>query len=420
MVKISVIIPCYNMKNYVRECLNSVLAQTLQEIEIICIDDGSEDGTYDILKEYENKADNVNVRRQENQGSGIARNLGISVAKGEYIAFMDADDFYPARDTLEKMYYTAKREQAEICGGSGCVFRDGVYTYTGFRRAFTFSKDGWIGKEDYPNGYGYWRFIYQNDFIQKNHICFPGYMRGQDLLFFLKAIACAGRLYCMREVTYVYRKGHKHVSFAKQNAIDSVKVLRDSLIFSRQEGLHAIYRYILYDLLHEQASAVMYLYGQENAEMQQVIHQINEAISDGGEAETEIALFKEGNEITKYINESKEEIESLLETLKREKRILIYGAGVFGKKIKRFLDENGIGVEAFAVTDPKQNAAFLEGLQVKCIDDYLEDKDECAIVIATFPYLIQEIQEMLRQKKFRNVYIISVEKYHLYIGEVVH
>lgn len=420
MVKISVIIPCYNVKNYIQECLCSVLTQTLQEIEVICIDDGSEDGTYDLLKEQEAKARNVRVLRQENQGSGPARNLGISVAKGEYIAFMDADDFYPAQDTLEKMYITAERERAEICGGSGCVFRDGLYTYTGFRKAFTFSGDGWIGKGEYPDGYGYWRFIYRNDFIQKNHICFPEYLRGQDLLFFLNAIARAGRLYCMKEVTYVYRKGHKKVSFTKQKAIDYVKVLRDSLIVSRQEGLHAIYRYVLFDLLHEQAAALMYLYGQEKGEMQQIIHQINEVIGDGRETGTEIALFKEGDEIAKYISETKEEMENLLETLKGEKRVLIYGAGVFGKKIKIFLDENGIDVEAFVVTDPGQNAAFQEGIPVKCIDDYLDDKNECAIVIATFPYLLKEIEGILSQKGFRNVSVVSVEKYHLYIGEVVH
>lgn len=418
MMKISVIIPCYNMEDYISECLNSVLTQTLQNIEIICIDDGSEDRTFDILKEYEDRANNLRVLKQKNQGSGIARNLGISVASGEYLAFMDADDFYPAKDTLEKVYLTAKREQAEICGGSGCVFRNGIYIYTGFRKAFTFSEEGWIGKSEYPNAYGYWRFIYKRDFIQKNHINFPGYLRCQDPPFFLNAIACAGRLYCMKEVTYVYRKEHKQISFTRRKALDNLKGLRDSLIISKRKGLNAIYKHILYELLHEEASALMYLYGEEDSEMQCVIHQINEVLSE--EDGTKLELFKEGDEITKYINESKEEIRCFLEMLKSEKRILIYGAGSFGKKVRKFLEENEISVEAFVVTDTKQNTAFLEGLCVKCIDDYVDVKDECMIVIATFPYLLREIEEILRRKEFMKVYTMSVEKLHLFIGEVVH
>ena len=131
MVKVSVIIPCYNVEPYISDCLKSVCAQTLQEIEVICIDDGSTDGTLNILEEYRSQNNNLYIISQKNQGSGIARNHGIDVATGEYLAFMDADDFYPAQDTLEKMYCTAKREKAEICGGSGCTFRNGIYTYSG-------------------------------------------------------------------------------------------------------------------------------------------------------------------------------------------------------------------------------------------------------------------------------------------------
>lgn len=151
--------------------MDSVIEQTLREKEIICVDDGSTDDTLSILEEYREKAD-VIILQQRNQGSGIARNQGIKIASGQYIAFMDADDFYPSIDTLEKMYLAAQRENAKICGGSGCVYRNGIYNYKGFRKGFVFESDGWINKEEFPILNGYWRFIYNREFIKKKRYFF--------------------------------------------------------------------------------------------------------------------------------------------------------------------------------------------------------------------------------------------------------
>ena len=93
MVKISVIIPVYNNEKYLKECLDSVCHQTLTDIEIICINDGSSDGSLNILNEY-SKDDRIIVIDQTNQGPAIARNRGLDIAKGEYIGFLDSDDIY--------------------------------------------------------------------------------------------------------------------------------------------------------------------------------------------------------------------------------------------------------------------------------------------------------------------------------------
>ena len=92
-IKVSVILPVYNGEKYIKKCMESLISQTLKEIEIICVDDGSVDGTLEALKEYEN-LDNVTVITQENAGAGAARNKGISYAKGEYLSFLDADDIF--------------------------------------------------------------------------------------------------------------------------------------------------------------------------------------------------------------------------------------------------------------------------------------------------------------------------------------
>lgn len=112
--KVSVIIPVYNAEKYLRECLESVVNQTLKEIEIICVDDGSTDGSLAILHEYEAKDRRVRILTQKNQYAGIARNHGMKIAQGEYFAFWDSDDLFEL-NALEEMYRHAIKTEADIC-----------------------------------------------------------------------------------------------------------------------------------------------------------------------------------------------------------------------------------------------------------------------------------------------------------------
>ena len=112
-VKVSVVMPVYNVENYIEECLDSLISQTLKEIEIICVDDGSTDGTLNLLYKYEKSDTRVKVIQQQNQYAGVARNNGMKHAVGEYILFLDSDDFFE-RTMLEKMYNEAKRTEADL------------------------------------------------------------------------------------------------------------------------------------------------------------------------------------------------------------------------------------------------------------------------------------------------------------------
>ena len=91
---VSVIIPVYNAEKFLKQCLNSVISQTLKEIEIICVDDGSTDNTNAILKAFSEKDQRITVIHQQNAGAGAARNNGLRRAKGKYLSFLDADDFF--------------------------------------------------------------------------------------------------------------------------------------------------------------------------------------------------------------------------------------------------------------------------------------------------------------------------------------
>ena len=113
-VKVSVIIPAYNTKEYMGQCLNSLLEQTLQNMEIIIVDDGSTDGTLDILKQYEKQCpEKIRVFSKENGGQASARNLALNYAKGEYLGFVDSDDWVD-REMYEEMYLKAEAEDTDI------------------------------------------------------------------------------------------------------------------------------------------------------------------------------------------------------------------------------------------------------------------------------------------------------------------
>ena len=112
--KISVIVPVYNAKNYIEKTLNSILSQSIDSLEIIVINDGSTDGSKDILDYYDKTYSNIKVIHQENKGVSISRNLGILLATGEYIGFVDSDDLLDEK-MYESMYKKAISYDADIC-----------------------------------------------------------------------------------------------------------------------------------------------------------------------------------------------------------------------------------------------------------------------------------------------------------------
>ena len=113
MYKISVIIPVFNSSLYLDHCLSTVVNQTLKDIEIILIDDGSTDDSLNVIKNYAKKYNNIKYTSKENEGQAIARNIGIQMSSGEFITFIDSDD-YIELNMLEKLYNIAKSDNSDI------------------------------------------------------------------------------------------------------------------------------------------------------------------------------------------------------------------------------------------------------------------------------------------------------------------
>ena len=201
MPKVSVIVPVYNVEKYLGECLDSVLGQTLKDIEVLCVDDSSTDGSAAILAEYAAKDSRVKVLRQENAGSGVARTRGIAAASGKYIAFMDPDDFYPAADTLEKLFLAVTGFGCKITGGrlrfvssNGRIAQreQATWDWTG-----RFPPCGKVQYRDFQAPWGFTCYLYDRELICGKGIGFPSFRRFQDPPFFVRAMLAAGTFYAI-------------------------------------------------------------------------------------------------------------------------------------------------------------------------------------------------------------------------------
>lgn len=209
---ISVIIPVYQVERYLERCLDSVLAQTLLPAEIILVDDGSTDRGGEICDAYAAKDARIQVIHQQNAGLGLARNSGLTAAQGEYVAFLDSDD-YVRPDLYERLYHEAKRLGLDFVGSGECIVKAGgqVEKRAYVERVMLFETEevralllGSIGappdcKNDAQYGMSVWKNLYRKEIIDRHGICFLSERQfiSEDILFnmdFLIQARCAAML----------------------------------------------------------------------------------------------------------------------------------------------------------------------------------------------------------------------------------
>jgi len=214
--KVSVIIPIYNTEPYLRECLESAVNQTLRDIEIICVNDGSTDGSPAILNEYADKDRRIKIINQENKGAGAARNAGLQTAVGEYLSFLDSDDYF-MNSMLEKAYKKAKKNDADIVAfkfkrlnmQTGKISRARWrYNKKYFPQRYPFSY------KDAPEGIfkvftnEAWNKIFKREFIAAKNIKFQEIKSCNDLFFVWCAIFNAAQIDIADKGLAVLRRGH--------------------------------------------------------------------------------------------------------------------------------------------------------------------------------------------------------------------
>ena len=212
MTAVSIIIPVYNVASYLRCCLDSVVNQSIKDIEIICVDDGSTDNSPNILREYAESDNRIQIITQANAGPGAARNTGLSRARGEYLIFLDSDDWFE-QDFLEQMVDKALQTSADVVICKTVEFdSDTSKEY----------RADWMLKEQYLPGdtfapediathlfqftYGMpWDKLYRRQWLIQLGIEFPRLSNSEDLAFVFPSILAANRITIVDKILVHHR-----------------------------------------------------------------------------------------------------------------------------------------------------------------------------------------------------------------------
>lgn len=208
----SIILPVYNVEKYLEECLMSISNQTVKNIEIICVDDGSTDNSLSILESFKEYDNRVIILRQKNKGPGAARNMGLDVARGKYVIFIDADDFVDSR-LIEKSTRKLEATSSEILIYRYSHYDDKIQKTYNEKRGITYrylpEVDPFSSK-DTESIFSItipatWNKVFLREFIQKNGIQFLEIMRAADLYFVYTALLHADKITYLNDVLIHYR-----------------------------------------------------------------------------------------------------------------------------------------------------------------------------------------------------------------------
>lgn len=215
MVKLSIIIPVYNVENYLSRCLESILNQTFNDFEIICVNDGSTDNSLAVLQKFKSNDERIIIIDKKNEGSGVARNVGLSIAKGDYVYFVDGDDWIE-ENSLDKIVLKADELNTDILIFGGLSYynnkgKNGGYSADKLPKQYLnkvfSSKD--IKKDIFKFPSTAWTKLYRREFLLKNNIKFQDIKVGQDQLPFFHSMIKAERIALLPENIYCYRKNRK-------------------------------------------------------------------------------------------------------------------------------------------------------------------------------------------------------------------
>lgn len=237
MPKVSVIVPVYNTEKYLRRCLDALTGQTLADLELLLIDDGSTDGSPGILAEYAARDRRIRRFHKENGGQASARNLGLREAAGEYIGFADSDDAVE-RTMFEEMYNLAVETDSDMVE---CKF---FFVEERNGRQIFLKPRGNI--RPYPNAHEMlldpqvspWNKLYRRRILQHPGLTFPEGLIYEDTAFFMKTVPYVTRSACLdRELVWYYlRSGSTMNSRQEQRVGNIFPVLEDGISFYRAQG----------------------------------------------------------------------------------------------------------------------------------------------------------------------------------------
>ncbi|MDE7267400.1 MAG: glycosyltransferase [Lachnospiraceae bacterium] len=419
MTDISVIVPIYNVELYLKECLDSLTAQSYQNMEFICINDGSTDGSLKILREYEKRDSRIKVLDKPNEGYGKTMNRGLQMAESPWIGIVESDDF--VKETMfEKLYESADSSDVDLvkCNFYKYKVKEG--------KNIDYSKEypeELFGREicplDHPEIYdahnSVWAGIYRKSFLDANHIRFsetPG-ASYQDISFNFKVLSSVGKMKLIEDALLYYRTDNLQSSVYNPNKIfcmsDEIHVIEAYIKEQSEEKQKKLwpicmrkkfydYRWNYLRLAPEFQYAFLKLMSDEFAadekegKFERIFwrsekhrEELREMINDPG------TFFKKTRN-EQYVDEriqlagtvnQKIFMKGILQEVKDSDYTVIYGAGIRGKWMAERLLEKGISQSKllFVVSHKGENEEVL-GIPVMEVDNLKTIKDKLFVIVA--------------------------------------
>ncbi len=342
--KISVIIPIYNVEKYLGECLDSVLAQSFKDFEVICVDDGSTDKSTKILEEYQKKDNRIKILQQQRGGAGVARNLGLGHAQGKYVQFLDSDDYFEP-NLLEEMYTRAEKYDVDlvVCSSKKVDDEGNIIESKNPNSPINLAKtplDKIYNKNDFKEDFFSlltpvpWNKLFKKDLIINNEIEFPNLHICEDIAFVHSYEAVAEKILVFDKelINYRFNRAGSMAYYRTKYTIDvvhSCNILKQFLI---QKGLYK-----------ELESAFI------NAFKNHIRWEI--ALSSDEEYKKFLAEFKKlmPNDWMKFNSALRKDYITLdyLYRFIGEKKVLLWGASFFIQKLlaeERLRNQNILGI----------------------------------------------------------------------------
>ena len=407
IVKVSVIIPVFNAERYICTCLDSLIGQSMDMVEIICVDDCSDDGTAAKLNSYAEKYKSIKVITEDvNRGQAYARNIGIRHALGKYVYFLDADDMLKRKDSLKCLYMCAEKNDAQILVfDSEVIYEDEVcrklwgdiHRFSDVLKEGAYKGDSFFLNmiENPQSSIAVWRQFYNRKFIVENKLMFDNNTSPhEDMLFTFKAMVFADNVYYYPRLLHRYRL---HYGSSSVRRIDKKRIL------SYMNLLDCTIKFFLNRRISKETGMALFLYYKK----------IRNCIEDGF-----INSIKNGIELFDNDNGRWEFYRLLLlmdryRFLKRpfscteytdmtQKQVIVYGNGGVSIEVCDMLERFGITNYVIAVTN---NSNEKHG--ILNIEDFKKCIDDCFVIIASQGKNKEEMEELLKKYFFKYYTCVS-------------
>lgn len=407
MIKLSVIIPIYNCEEYIVECINSICSKQTEDLQIICIDDCSQDNSLKMLKKLKEKYGNVEIYRNEtNLGQAVARNIGLAHVEGEYITFVDADDYIDI-DVVKESVFLADTKQADVVLFDTYMFADKQFPYT-------FDCKERIKKNTYLQEKGIdllcamiknremsgvvWGSIYKRKFLKEYRIKFIEGGQHEDIPFIFNALLDAAKVAYFHKIGYYYRQRCGSTIYSPNYEKLLYGLIRG---YTNMQSVWENYKRENPCRKTDTEYINQYFHIIENMIEERYVHYLsceNVQTDEFITRQIQHFHFLEKNEVNTYI--SKEDFS----VLSGEADISIYGAGYFAKKMFLLLRKNDIKISRFYVTRTESNPSSLFEIPV---EEYQLVNCHGCIIIAVSKKYQEDILKQMKLDGRKKVFLLN-------------